>query len=528
MIALALLAGAPALFTLDDPYEENDTCAEASVLVVPADGVNHSFSFVSSGAASPGGVDEDWFAFDVPAGHGYRVFTHASFPGNPGVDTFLWTGSQCGTLIDFGFVAGPYFEHANTTGANRTYQIQFLPTSPTFVMEGITLGIWIAPLACSGVVRDGFEPNESPATAAAMAPGLYRGLTLNGRTDRDVYRVRVDAGDVLQMGFGTRWSFGSPAVCEVRDLTGSTLLGSVPSGGGVRSFVNTTSANWLLVSVALANQSSVFMPCEEYDLFVSAPVDPCAGVGDDVFEFPGNDVRSAAVTIQRGRFFGLTLTTDDVDWFAVDVPPGFGVRIIVFPRASGAPVRTELYQEGQASVYQRQDPSLEPRRHHYGSPASGPARRVEFKIEGPVSSFGLGCAEYDMAVQFVPEIATQPYCSGSSPGTAAPATVHLFGSTDPSVGLLWFTIAGLTHSSTADVYVYVGMPRQPVPTNPGALCIAQPVVRWADFRTFHTRFDVLLDGALLVPLSGTTLALQTLMSVGGATLASDAVTFIVP
>lgn len=529
MIISPLLALALSAAPLDDSYEPNDTCAEASLLVVPVNGQFHQFTLVSSGAASAGGVNEDWFSFDVPTGHAFTVTTFGQFPGGPGVDVILRTGPLCGTIIATSSVAGPFIREENLTGAAVTYQLQFLPIDPDFVQEEFRLNIWIAPVACDGVIRDAFEPNQTPAQAAPMPPGLYRGLTLNGRQDRDDYRVAVPVGAALQVGFGTRTSFGSTASCRVTDLTGHQQLGDVPSAGGVRSFVNTTNEPFLLVDVQLNHPTTTFQPCERYDLYVAVDTNPCAGVTDDAFEAQGNDERSQAVLLSRGRYRNLTLTSGDEDWFAFDVPPGFGLKITLVWQSTLGSVGSELMEDGDLRVYQRSSlmQGTTQVQHHYGNPSTSPTRRVDLRIlTGPGPP--IGCTRYDMGVQVVREIPTQPLCTGSPDLQWGQKTVNLFGSADPNVGLLWVTTEGLVPGQFfSPISIYVGPPIASPPAFPAQSCVVQPRVEWKRFNTSLNRHDAVVNGSHLVPLMGTTLAVQYFDAEDGQLVASDTVTFVV-
>ena len=528
MIILPMLALAVSPTALDDSYEPNDTCAEAAHLGIPADGAFYQFSFVSSGASSAGGVNEDWFSFDVPPDHELAVSTFGQFPGSPGIDVVLRTGPLCSNVIGTGFVAGSSLHAENATGSTATYQLQFQPTDPNFVQEQIRLNVWIAPIACPGVVRDVFEPNQAPVQAAPLSPGLYRNLTLNGREDRDYYRVAVPIGAVLQVGFGGREVFGSTASCRITDLTGSLQLGIVPSAGGIRSFTNSTSEPFLLVDVQLDSPSTTFQPCEEYDLYVAAPADPCNGISDDAFEAQGNDGRPDAITLSRGRYRSLTLTGDDEDWFAFDVPPGFGLKITVAAESTLDFVRTELMEDGDLRVYQRESSSIGTIEHHYGNPSTSPTRRVDLRIYRTPGPTSLGCVRYDMGVQIVREIPTQPLCTGSPDLQWGRKTVDLFGSVDPGVGLLWITTEGLVPNQFFDaVSIYVGPPVASPPAQPWQWCVAEPRVRWNRFNTSWNRHDAVVDETYLLPLMGSTLAVQYLDAENGLLVASDTVTFMV-
>lgn len=527
MMILPLLACAISSPVLDDSYEENDTCADAAPLVVPADGQSYRFDFVSSGPGSATGADEDWFSFDVPAGHAVRVFTAGQFPGDPGVDVILRTGPQCGTILDTGFVSGPALYGENDTAATVPFQLQFQPTNPLFAQENIRMNLWVAPLACPGVVRDAFEPNQTADEAAPLPAGLHRGLTLNGREDRDYYEVAVPIGGTLQVGFGTRSSFGSPASCTVRDSSGAQQVGAVPSAGGVRSFVNNTGAPFLLLDVQLNNASSTFQPCELYDLYVTMTVDPCAGIIDDAFEAPGNDTRADSVVLGRGRYRGLTLTGDDEDWYAFDVPPGFGLKITVAPDPSGDFIRTELHEEADVRVYQRRNSTVSLPVHHYGNPSTSGLRRLELRVARPAGSAGIGCVRYDMGVQIVPEIQTQALCTGSPDLQWGAKTVDLFGSIDPNIGLLWVTTEGLEPQQLSSVSIYVGPPVPTPPASPIQWCVAEPRVQWYSFTNSLNRNDSVVDETYLVPLMGTTLALQYLAAENGLLVSSETVTFVV-
>ena len=168
---------------------------------------------------------------------------------------------------------------------------------------------------CGGmtVAVDAFEENDDCASAAALVPGLYQGLT-RWPGDADYYRVMVPP----QMELVPNVTTVSGSLNLVRFFDAVSCL-EVPGNNG--RFRNLTASP---IDVVLGLDST---SCSVYDLEVIVRDDECQLLGDDIFE--DNDVFASAALVLPGTHPGLNTNSDDTDWYAVDVAPGQWVRFVV-------------------------------------------------------------------------------------------------------------------------------------------------------------------------------------------------------
>lgn len=516
-LALVLAASAPVPF--DDIYEENDTCAEAALLAVTPNGVLQSFSFTTSGAASAGGADEDWFSIDVPGGHRVQVWTFGTFPGNPGVDVRVFEGADCGTLLATGFVAGSVIEFVNDSSTSRPYVIQFDPVNVDLVQEGLWLQVRIEEDLCATqLAPDPFEPNDSAAMAPVLSSGLHRDLTITPDSRLDFYRVAVPRGDALQVQFLSRSVVGTSVECRVLDPLGEEEFHHGPmSGAGLATVVNGSDSDWLLLQVGLEN-SGAPLPCDAYDLYLNVIPTPCSGLVDDALEGDGNNEREQATHITRGFYPDLTLTAFEADWYSVTVPDGFGVSLVATLAPDSDEVNSVFYPYGPTVFGDEFD-----RAAHYFGNTTGEARTVELRLANRLTQGRAGCTRYDLEVKLTPLASAPTTCMGTGHSGQGPVELYLFGSSVAADNGLWLTALNLPGGSPR-LTVFAGFPDSTPPVTPGVLCLTPPITRLGTTVTPFSQLHIPLELGEAGALAGTTFAFQAATAVGPAVRLSDTVT----
>jgi len=528
-LLLALpLALAPDAVALDDPYEENDTCADAAHLVLGPPGGLDTFSFVSTGAAGPGGVDEDWFSFDVPAGHRLRIWTNGQFPGGPGVRLTLFRGANCGTIVQQSLVAAEVLEAVNSSGATERYVLGFVPEDPSFVSETLQMQVRLDPMPCAGFPDDPLEPNETVATAAALAPGLHRRLTLNGASGQDVYEVAVPIGDALRIGFGYVGTNGTEVRCRVLGRAWNGILppfAQIASMSGIQTVVNTGLEDRLWVEVEVLTPAPIDGYCATYDLFLETVPTPCSG-GPDALELGGNATVQTATPVAPGTYTDLWVGRLDRDVYAVDLPPRTGYRVRLNPTEPGTAIRVFGFGASGMQIGDGVEAAGGPADLVQGYTGATPERRF-FQVTESGGAGLADCAPYGFEVSLSPALGTGTVCDGNGgPGTTA--ALELFGDADPLADDLFVVASDVPHLASPQVSVlFVGLAAAAPPAANNELCLDDPVGRWVVFGE-RTGYQAPLDATLMTAFTGTTAATQLFTATGGQRFLSPAITFQVP
>lgn len=166
---------------------------------------------------------------------------------------------------------------------------------------------------------DMFEPNDSNSnatliTAPAVSPTLS--LTYDGGFigDMDVFKFTLPAGMEV-------------TVDVTADVTNGPIFASMTGGapGGSASNFQITTENFTALPIEVFLEFHEFFftaGCLEYS-FVSTlqpSSNPCGSMSDDAFE--DNDDCMTATPIGAGTLPGLFVSTLDVDFYRVTVPPG--------------------------------------------------------------------------------------------------------------------------------------------------------------------------------------------------------------
>ncbi len=190
-------------------------------------------------------------------------------------------------------------------------------------------------------VDDGFEDNDSAATAAPLPNGLTAAL---GACDEDFYLVSVPAGEAVSV----RASFDhEEGDLDLFLLSGpSTVLdsGLSTSDDEYVSWLNTTggTAN-LRVRVQLYDDPGA--PGVPYDLDVR--VAPPAACAADTFE-PDDDPTAASPLSPAGA--AAVSCDSDEDWFAISVAPGDFLDLTITPDDEDGLVDVALFDPSGAEI----------------------------------------------------------------------------------------------------------------------------------------------------------------------------------
>ncbi len=245
----------------DDPLEENDTCATATVI---ADGSQLGL-YVEK-------TDEDWYSIALEAGGTLTV--DATFAHSDG-DVELELFDSCGgTLV------------ASSTTSTDNEQVSIMNSSTSIVnyklrtyiaaadvndCNNLNLTVQITgvvpPDPCTGP-PDVFEPNDSCAAASLLVPSTYSGLAVS-KTNQDWYRIQVGPGQTL----GIRMNFidnNGDLDLSLLSSCGGTLLSSSGSVSDTE-FVTATNSSGSTVTWVCNPYvwSGSLSDCNDYSLIVT-------------------------------------------------------------------------------------------------------------------------------------------------------------------------------------------------------------------------------------------------------------------
>ncbi|MEZ6020817.1 MAG: hypothetical protein R3F17_12165 [Planctomycetota bacterium] len=166
---------------------------------------------------------------------------------------------------------------------------------------------------CAQQSDDAFEPNDSCATAVALAPGQHLGLFADFNHP-DFYRVTVPPGGILVVDL-----LNATEDVDFDLYSSSCVYAATELDSWQR--VNTGNTPVDILFEAFADPTNA-LECTDYSLDVQILQDPChlANFGDDTFE--PNDACSAATPITPGVYTGLGIHDTDPDFYSISIPPG--------------------------------------------------------------------------------------------------------------------------------------------------------------------------------------------------------------
>ena len=307
---------------VDDGYEDNDAdSAPASV----------------GGGPTPDLVtcdgDEDWFAFDVAIAE--MVSVDVVFSDAEGdIDlqlfdpsgTFL-TGSQS---VDDDEAVGPL--QAQVAG-DYLARVWLWSDAGSVPGNEYDLVVTTDPPVC---VDDGYEDNDSPATAAPISPGTISDLQVCA-ADGDYWEVPLSAGETVAVFLAFDDGEGDIDL-RLKDAGGTTLASSlsVTDDEAIPSFTASGGGDYL-IEVDLWSDAGPF-PGNAYDLTVSLP-----GCLDDDLEPNASSLTATTTGSYAFSDYGLSLCTGDVDWFERDLSAGETIEVDVLFEDAAGDVDLEFY-----------------------------------------------------------------------------------------------------------------------------------------------------------------------------------------
>ena len=433
--ALHVASGAAhAQCTSPDSFEPNDSCTGAA-LVAPGLHTGLTVQGLGSGA-----LDPDFFRIDVPAGQELTVEVFHTWADGEDLSLYLYdaTVTQCGdgfTTLAEGFTFGDNEAAAwtNATGATVTTIIEVSAWDQGAIpvtCDDYDLRVTLGPAACSLGVDDGFEPNDSCASAVPLATGLYHDLVASTGS-ADFYRVPVAHGDRLTADLLYGDDAQGSLIVELYDGPACTSRVALGTGGGSAT-ISWANATGSTADTTLVVRPAVGSTCNEYSLSLTTAADPCLQVADDNLE--PNDTCASAAAINAGSLTGLFVSSFAPDHYRVTIAPGDRLAADVHYAAAGASLAAELYSDAACTLMVDSMGGTGDERVEYAN-ATGAPLDVFLLVRVDTTS-PTNCTTYDLDVAFLPDLclsmsddALEPNddCAGATllaPGSYTALYVH--------------------------------------------------------------------------------------------------------
>lgn len=257
-------------------------------------------------------ADPDAVRVPVAAGERLTVtLTRAPSHGSPR----LTLTDELGEVVDEDTGDGPGLRVVDPRGVPGT---RLLTVTPGEGDGGLSYDLEIA-LASAPCVDDPLEPDDSPAEAVPMTPGVLTGGVLCAG-DEDWYRFSLAAGERLEATLDHDAKLGDLDL-ELRDPTSGALLeaaGTLASLETLR-FVATTARAVALGVVGYQGAGNAYR-------LETTVTQVGASCEDDIL---GPHATAAqAVALMSGLFEHLSVCPDAPDWFAVELNGGETVTVL--------------------------------------------------------------------------------------------------------------------------------------------------------------------------------------------------------
>jgi len=197
---------------------------------------------------------------------------------------------------------------------------------------------------------DAFEDNDTCAAAAGLPVGLTTGLNVS-TDDVDYFKVSVAPNDQVIISQNYSAAQVELLIELFDDAACTTYLDGSGWGGGSNQVAygngtGVTNDFYLRVSVLGGT-------CNDYDLDVVMQPDPCLVSGlDDALE--DNESCAVPAVLTPGSYTGLFIAVQDLDFYAIDVPPGDEVTIDQ-TYAPGVELYMELFTDSGCTTLVRND-----------------------------------------------------------------------------------------------------------------------------------------------------------------------------
>lgn len=389
----------PCVAAIDDAFEPNDDCASSVTLATGT----YNDLYVTT-------TDEDFFKVTVnPTDQVVITTTYPSVIAELSIE--LYDDAACTSLVKSESWGGGYIqvEYGNATGAAKDYYIRVNPIiTDTATCNLYDLDIATQPDPCLTATDDSFEPNDDCVSTVTLPTGLSAGLFISS-VNEDFYKVTIP--NTEQIVIDQTWSnnFNTLAMDLYSDATCSVLVATAGWGSGSNQLIygNGTgaSADYYLRVYMQGGE------CGDYDLNVLTQPDPCILTPDDSLE--PNDDCASKVPLSMGLHTGLFMRTGDEDYYSVTVPAGHFLTIDQ-TYAFGNEMGIDLYTDPLCTAITQQ-----------AGWGGGLNTQVYANTLGaPVTIYyhcymiNGDCSSYDLNVSSVPDPASWPRMTASSPTTS--------------------------------------------------------------------------------------------------------------
>jgi|GEM_PF-996841 len=278
--------------------------------------------------------DEDWFGLPAAAGDTLDFFIDHDI-ADANLDLFLWDST--GGVIALATSTTDDESLSFVAPVNDTYALQVVMVQD-FGDAGVQYELVVGQTAAA-CATDGFEPNDTQGSPAALVPGSYPGLAVCP-TDDDWFEVILDVDEniLVQAEFS---ALEGDIDIALYDPTGTLVAESSINNTFDEAFTYlATVAGAYTLEVALIADAGI-VPGNEYDLnVVTFDTTDCL---DDSQE--DNDSQGAATPISNPTMVGLNACPFDEDWYFFEATAGQSITVdLAFAHANGD-LQLELLDE---------------------------------------------------------------------------------------------------------------------------------------------------------------------------------------
>lgn len=453
----------------DDHFEENDTCAGASLISA---GFHPSLHVVRT-------TDLDYYLVSVPDGHQAEIevfFAHA----NGDIDVRVFDATCTNVLTSSNSVTNnELVTVANTSGVLQNYVLEVLlwddPSNADCTDYDLDLAI--NPIPVCGL-DDMFEENDDCASRAMIPPGTYLDLhTKKKALDPDFFGVTVPAGEAMT---ATITFLGASADADLRlwDEGCNVVLDSSTgtTGTEVVTWSNSTGLP-TTVTVETFVWSGAGSDCVEYDMVIDVTSDPCNSA-DDALE--DNDDCATAIGGQVGFHPNLYVHKADSDFFRFRLDPGERLDVLAeFEHAAGD-IDLYLYDRavscGTGAIVT--STSLDDDEGFSHLNTTGVLQRVVVEVQVWTGS-PVDCNHYDLNITLTPAGIGEGYCGPAVPNSLGQsATIHAEGSELLVAQDLTLVASSLPPGESVLFLSSLSDGLATPPTTIGVVCLGSPIGRF--------------------------------------------------
>lgn len=318
-------------FATPDQFEPNET-AETASAIIPGE-----FQQLTIDQ-----TDTDWYRIEVPAD--FALLVRLDFDDTYGQLDMELQHWPDGLVVGKDERDAPFAVVGVGTQAVKTAFLLHI-SHVAGVVPTYTLRLWVSPKGlCINDSLDSPVPNNSKALASVLSGNTFEsgGLAICD-SDEDWFKIKKSTS--FDLTVSATWPIG-PGELEISLVSDDdaaepkTVLGG--GGQAILDLKNVKSGDWY---VRVRGDAPSFTTT--YTLKIDTK-DTGFCEPDD---FEPNDTFAKAQPLDEGLEDGLTLCTDDVDWYRVTLPPGKQARVtIAWSLSSGVLGLAALSDDADPSV----------------------------------------------------------------------------------------------------------------------------------------------------------------------------------